>query len=369
MRVGVDLDHAELVGLGAGQGIELGQALDRVAEQRDAPGAVLQMGGPQLDGVAAHAEAPAHEIGIVAPVLQRHEVGHQLALLDLVTALQAEGHGGIGLDRADTVDARHRRHDDHVVALDQRAGRRVAHAVDLLVHRAILLDIGVGARDIGLGLVVIVIGDEILDRVVREEALELAIELGGERLVGGEHEGGALGRLDHLGHGEGLARAGDAEQHLVALMRVDLRHQLGDGRRLVALGLELGLEAQGHAALALLGARRTMRHELRRAGAGHQRMVLHQRLRRLAEARRAAVGAEWKSRLFARDGARLGAGAEGPGNAMRHGANMAAARVGWKPPLGPHGGPRATLPDADGLIFNRLCIRTDAGILPEARRP
>jgi hypothetical protein len=34
-----------------------------------------------------------------------------------------------------------------------------------------LLDEGVGARHVGLGLVVVVIGDEILDRVVREEVL------------------------------------------------------------------------------------------------------------------------------------------------------------------------------------------------------
>ena len=136
MGVGVDLHQAELVGLGAGQGIELGQALDLVAEQRDAPGAVLEMGRQELDGVAAHAEGAAREIHVVAPVMQRHEVGHQLALLDLVAALQGEGHGGIGLDRADAVDAGHRGHDDHVVALDQRARRRMAHAVDLLVDRA-----------------------------------------------------------------------------------------------------------------------------------------------------------------------------------------------------------------------------------------
>jgi hypothetical protein len=68
----------------------------------------------------------------------------------------------------------------------------VAHAVDLLVDRGFLLDIGVGARDIGLGLVVVVIGDEILDRVVGEEALELAVELRRQRLVGREDQRRAL---------------------------------------------------------------------------------------------------------------------------------------------------------------------------------
>ena len=71
--------------------------------------------------------------------------------------LEREGHRRIGLDRADAVDARHRGDDDDVVALEQRARRRVAHAVDLLVDRGFLLDIGVGARDVGFRLVVVVI--------------------------------------------------------------------------------------------------------------------------------------------------------------------------------------------------------------------
>ena len=174
--------------------------------------------------------------------------------------VQIEGHRGVGLDRADAVDARDRGDDDDVVAFEQRARGRVAHAVDLLVDGRFLLDIGVGARDVGLGLVVVVIGDEILDRVVREEGLELAIELGGERLVGRQDQRRALGRGDHLGHGEGLARAGDAEQHLVALLRLDALDQLGDGGRLVARGRQLGDDLAADAALGLFRPRRPVRH-------------------------------------------------------------------------------------------------------------
>ena len=39
-----------------------------------------------------------------------------------------------------------------------------------------------------LGLVVVEVADEVLDRVVREELAELGVELGGERLVVGEDE-------------------------------------------------------------------------------------------------------------------------------------------------------------------------------------
>ena len=239
VAVGVDLDELEVLRLLPGQRIELGDLLDLVAEEADAPGAVLVVGGEELDRVAAHAEQAAGEVGLGALVLQRDEVGDDLALVDLVADCEREGHRGVGLDRADAVDAGDRGDDDHVVALQQRARRGVAHAVDLLVDRRFLLDIGVGARDVGLGLVIVVVGDEILDRVVGEEALELAVELRRQRLVGGEDQRRALRRLDHLGHGEGLARAGDAEQHLVALVRCDALDQLGDRLRLVALRLEI----------------------------------------------------------------------------------------------------------------------------------
>ena len=105
--------------------------------------------------------------------------------------------------------------DDHVVPLEQRGGRGVAHAVDLLVDGRVLLDVGVRGREIRLGLVVVVIGDEVLHRVPGEKLLELVVELGGQRLVVRDHKRGPLDLLDHVRHGEGLARARYPEQDLV----------------------------------------------------------------------------------------------------------------------------------------------------------
>ena len=95
-------------------------------------------------------------------------------------------------------------------------GRRVAHAVDLVVDERVLLDVGVGLRDVGLGLVVVVVRHEVLDRVLREEGLELAEELGGQRLVGRQHQGGPVHAGDQVGDRVGLARPGHAAQHRVA---------------------------------------------------------------------------------------------------------------------------------------------------------
>ncbi len=95
-------------------------------------------------------------------------------------------------------------------------------------------------------MVVVVVGDEVLDGVVGEEGLEFVVELGGESLVVREDEGGALEFFDDLGHGEGLAGAGDAEEDLVFFSGADTGDEFGDGTGLVALGLVGGGELEVH---------------------------------------------------------------------------------------------------------------------------
>ena len=99
----------------------------------------------------------------------------ELALLVGFADDHVLGHGRIGLDRADAVDAADRGDDDHVVAFQQGPRGAVAHAVDGLVDLRFLFDIGIAARHIGLGLVVIVIADEIFHRIFGKEALEFPV--------------------------------------------------------------------------------------------------------------------------------------------------------------------------------------------------
>ena len=240
VAVGVEPDLVEPAGALAGERVELGDALDLVAEHRQAPGAVLEMGREDLDRVALGAEGAAGEVELVAAVLQLDQGAQQPLALDLLALLQGQRHPGVGLGRADAVDAGDRGHDDDVVALEQGARRRVAHPVDLLVDARGLLDVGVGARDVGFRLIVVVVADEILDRVVGEERLELAVELGRQDLVRRQHDRRALHLRDDVRHGEGLARAGHAQQHLVPLLPPQALDQLDDRLRLVAGRLELG---------------------------------------------------------------------------------------------------------------------------------
>ena len=121
-----------------------------------------------------------------------------------------------------------------VAPAQQRVRGRVPQPLDLGVDRAVLLDEGVRLRHVGLGLVVVVVADEVLDGVVRHEVAELGGELRRERLVVREHEGRPLHLLDEPGRRRRLAGAGRAEQHDVGLPRLDAVRELLDGGRLVA---------------------------------------------------------------------------------------------------------------------------------------
>ena len=166
----------------AGQRVEVLQPLDLVAEQQR-PERRLLIGREDLQRVPPHAERAAPERRVVAVVLQVHELAQQLvavheAALDDHLAVVV-----VGLRRAEAEDARDRRDDDHVPAREQRRRGGMAQPVDLLVDRRVLLDVEVLRRDVGLGLVVVVVGDEVLDRVRREVRPELVAELRRQRLV------------------------------------------------------------------------------------------------------------------------------------------------------------------------------------------
>ncbi len=79
----------------------------------------------------------------------------------------------------------------------------------MLIDRSVFLDVGVRRRHVGFGLVIVVIGDEILDGILRKELTELAIQLRGQGLVRRQHQCRPLHALNDIGNREGLARAGD----------------------------------------------------------------------------------------------------------------------------------------------------------------
>ena len=89
---------------------------------------------------------------------------------DLLALFQHQQHAVVGFRRAEAVDAAHAGDDDAVAALEQRAGGGEAQLVQLVVDGGFFFDVDVARRDVGFRLVVVVVADEILDRVVGEKS-------------------------------------------------------------------------------------------------------------------------------------------------------------------------------------------------------
>ena len=131
-------------------------------------------------------------------------------------------------------------HDHNHVIASRKQGRcgRKTQFVNLVVDGQVLLDIGVGSGKIGFGLVIVVVGYVVLYGVMGEECLELAVELGCQRLVVAEYQSGAAYVLYYVGYGECLARSGHAQQRLCMGSVKQPFGELLNGLRLVAGGLE-----------------------------------------------------------------------------------------------------------------------------------
>ncbi len=239
MAGGIDGDVLQRPDGVAGHRMELGDALDLVAEELYTDGPVLVIGRVQLHRVAPDPEHVAFKGDVVALVPVLHQAAQQLVPLQGHPRAQGDHHPGKVVRLAQTVDAAHRRHHDHIPPLQQGAGGRQPQPVDLLVGGGVLFDVGIRMGDVRLRLIVVVIADKVLHGVVREELPELLAELGRQRLVVGQHQRGALDLLDDLGHGVGLAGAGDAQQDLLPQAVFDALCQGLDGLGLIAGGLIL----------------------------------------------------------------------------------------------------------------------------------
>ena len=189
--LGVDGEAGVFLLDGAEEGVDLGEGVDLVAEELDAVG-VFVVGGVDLDDVSADAEGAAAEVDVVAVVEDFDEAAGDVFALDLLAFFEEEQHAVVGFGRAEAVDAGDGGDDDGVAAFEEGAGGGEAELVQLFVDGGFFFDEEVAGGDVGFGLVVVVVGDEVLDGVVGEEGFELVVELGGEGLVVREDEGGAL---------------------------------------------------------------------------------------------------------------------------------------------------------------------------------
>ena len=110
----------------------------------------------------------------------------------MLATFHGQQHVQVIFRRGDAVDAGNARHDNGVAPREQRACGGEAEPLNFLINRGVLLDVGVGARNVSFRLIIIEVADKIFDRIARKKLFELRIQLRGEGFVVRNDERGAV---------------------------------------------------------------------------------------------------------------------------------------------------------------------------------
>jgi hypothetical protein len=90
-------------------------------------------------------------------------------LVNLLADFEGDGSLQVFFWHAQTIDAAHRGHHNHIPPFKQGAGSRVPQHIDFIVDRGRFGDVSIGAGNIGFRLVIVVIADEVFDGIIGKQ--------------------------------------------------------------------------------------------------------------------------------------------------------------------------------------------------------
>ena len=152
--------------------VDLGQAVYLVVEKLNPQSSLGLVGGNDLHGVSPHTEAVARQRQVIAVVAVEDQLSDQLLPAHDHARAQRDNQIAVLLRIAQRINAGHGRNNDDVPALKQCRGGGMAQAVDLIVDQRVLLNVHIFAGNVGLRLVVVVVGNKILHRRIRKKGTE-----------------------------------------------------------------------------------------------------------------------------------------------------------------------------------------------------
>ena len=139
--------------------------------------------------IAQHPERPALELGLVARVQRIDERKQQLVATHSRSHRERDRIVVKILGIAYAVETRNRRyHHDVPSSRKERGGRVQSETFYFLVDLQVLFDVRVRMWDIGFGLIIVIVRNEILHGVLREKTFELAVQLRRQRFVVAQHQ-------------------------------------------------------------------------------------------------------------------------------------------------------------------------------------
>ena len=235
----IDVDRLSLLQDLTREGIDLGDALNRIAPELDAHGRIA-IGRKHVYRVSTDAEGASLKTHIVAVIVSGHQVAQHRVAAPCFAQVELYHLAPVFVRRTKAINGRHAGDNDHVASCQQCLHRCQAQLVDLLVDIGILLDVRVRSGEVRLGLVVVIVGDIVFNGVMRKELAKLGIELRGQGLVVHQHKRRSLHPFHHLGDGIGLTSTRRTQQSLVLKALFQAFDQQVNGLRLVASWFEIG---------------------------------------------------------------------------------------------------------------------------------
>ena len=196
------------------QRVNTADTVNLVTEELDADCAVTLGGRKNLNCVATDTEFVTDKVDVISLVADRNQAANKLLTAHFLTDTDRDQKALILHGVTERINTGNRGNDNNVTALKQSAGGTMAEHIDLLVYHSVLFNINVLAGDIGLRLVVIVVGNEVFHRILGEKCTQLCAELGGEGLVVSKNQGGSIQVGNNVCHSKGFTRTGNTEKCL-----------------------------------------------------------------------------------------------------------------------------------------------------------
>ena len=190
--------------------INLHDPVHLIPEKFDAKSLGVRICGINIQHISFYPETAAFKVHVVAVILDLNQFPNHVIPVFLHPRTQRNNHVLIIDGTSQTVNTGNRCHNDHITPLRQGRRGRMTQLINLVVNGGVFFNIGICRRDIGFGLVVVVVGNKIFHRILREELLKLAVKLGGQCLIVRYYQSGLVQPFDYIGHGEGLSRTRNA---------------------------------------------------------------------------------------------------------------------------------------------------------------
>lgn len=107
-------------------------------------------------------------------------------------------------------------------------------SIDFLVDRCFFFDIRSRFDDESFWLIVVIVGDKIVNRIFWKKFLEFLCELGGKCFIMSKDQCWSLAPRDDIGHGKCFPRSRHSEEGLVLISLIDRSHEFPDGNWLIS---------------------------------------------------------------------------------------------------------------------------------------